>query len=45
MKNRNAKKEPKRRERQKKEAGKFPFHRVASFKHIFNKLVFWRKKH
>jgi hypothetical protein len=43
MKNRDAKKEPKRAERQKREAGKFPFHRAKYFKHVFRKVIFWRR--
>jgi len=43
MKNRDAKNKPKRAERQKAVAGKFPFHRVVKFKHMIQKLVFWKK--
>jgi hypothetical protein len=44
MRNRDAKKQPKRAEKQKEIAGKFPFHRVSKFKHMINKFLFWRKK-
>ena len=44
MKNRDAKKGPKRAERQKAIAGKFPFHRVVKFKHMIKKLLSWRNR-
>ncbi|MCL5410577.1 MAG: hypothetical protein M1324_01835 [Patescibacteria group bacterium] len=44
MRNRDAKKVPKRAERQREIAGKFPFHRVAKFKHMIKKLLSWRNK-
>jgi len=43
MKNSDAKKRPKRAERQRKIAGRFPFHRAAKFKHMINRFLFWRK--